>query len=173
MLADATAAERDVLGAFSYQPNDAVLHTDAAFLPRRRRAWASWNCLSARDATRPLAVTYDLDRLQRLGLAGPLCVTLNPPWAPAANSVIEPLRFAHPLYTPAAVAAQRRRDELHRDGRVFFAGAYWGYGFHEDGVNSALAVCRRFGVGLEDLRTDGPCTVASTRDASRMSAAVR
>jgi predicted NAD/FAD-binding protein len=173
MLGDPTEAEKQVLGAFSYQANEAALHVDPALMPRRRRAWASWNCLTGADPSQPLAVTYDLNRLQGLGLSGPLCVTLNPPSPPGANSQIRSLHFEHPLYTADSIAAQWRRDELHRDGRVYFAGAYWGNGFHEDGVNSALAVCQRLGASLEDLQQDPPCTVASTRAESPTSVAAR
>lgn len=153
MLTDATLAERRTLGAFAYQSNDAVLHADATVLPRRRRAWASWNFLATDDPARPPAVTYDLNLLQQLRLPAPLCVTLNPPVPLRDDAVLAPLQFEHPLYSTASVAAQSQREELHRDGRVFFAGAYWGYGFHEDGVNSALAVCKHFGASLDDLAT--------------------
>jgi predicted NAD/FAD-binding protein len=163
MLADPTPAERAILGAFAYQPNSAALHTDMQFMPRRQRAWASWNCLAGADSTRPPTVTYDLSRLQRLGLSRPLCVTLNPPAPVAPGTLIEPLAFEHPVYSAAAVAAQSRRDELHRDGRTYYCGAYWGYGFHEDGVNSALAVASAFGATLDDLT---PCTAACTSEES-------
>lgn len=178
MLVDANAAEREVLGAFAYQSNSAFLHTDVRFMPRRRRAWASWNFLAVADPTSPAAVTYDLTRLQRLGLEAPLCVTLNPPTAVKPADIVQSLRFEHPLFSAATVAAQARRGELHRDGRVYFCGSYWGYGFHEDGVNSALAVAKCFALALDDLAHDvrhlsSPCTVASMPAASPMYAASR
>lgn len=163
ILADATAAEREILGAFAYQPNAASLHTDTQFMPRRERARASWNCLAGADRSATPTVTYDLNRLQRLGLREPLCVTLNAPTPLTADTHIESLAFEHPVYSAAAIAAQARRHELHRDGRTYFCGAYWGYGFHEDGVNSALAVANEFGISLDDL---GSCTAAFTSDES-------
>ncbi|MBX3424839.1 MAG: FAD-dependent oxidoreductase [Pirellulales bacterium] len=163
MLADATPDERNALSAFPYHPNRAVLHTDASFLPRRRRAWASWNYLATGDPRRPVAVTYDLNRLQRLGAPGPICLTLNPPREVAPEHYLAEFSFAHPLYTHESLAAQARHDSLHADGRVVFAGAYWGSGFHEDGVTSALTACRRWGVFLDDFTS---CTVASTAERS-------
>jgi len=170
MLTDPTPTERRILGAFATQQNVAVLHTDQSQLPRRRRAWASWNYRVGGDATRPATVTYDLNRLQSLGAPGPICLTLNPDAPIAAKSVITTFEFAHPLYSTSAIAAQRQWSELHEQDAIAFCGAYWGNGFHEDGVNSALAVCRRFGVGLDDLV---PCKVASTREASSTLAASR
>jgi predicted NAD/FAD-binding protein len=170
LLADPTPTERRILGAFATQWNVAVLHTDQSQLPRRQRAWASWNYRVSGDVTRPAAVTYDLNRLQGLGAPGPICLTLNPDAPIAAKSVITTFEFAHPLYSAAAIAAQREWPQLHQHDATSFCGAYWGNGFHEDGVNSALAVCRRFGVGLDDLV---PCKVASIREASSTLAASR
>lgn len=163
LLANPTPTERHVLGAFATQRNVAILHTDQAQLPRSQRAWASWNYRVHGDATRPATVTYDLNRLQRLGAPGPVCLTLNPDSPIASKAVIARLEFAHPLYSSAAVAAQRQWPLVHQQEAIAFCGAYWGNGFHEDGVNSALAVCRRFDVGLDDLT---PCRVVSTKEAS-------
>lgn len=162
LLARPTPVERSLLGAFATQRNVAVLHTDRAHLPRRPRAWASWN-YRVGDATRPATVTYDLNRLQRLGAPGPICLTLNPDAPIAAKAEIARFEFAHPLYSSAAIVAQRQWSQLHQREETSFCGAYWGNGFHEDGVESALAVCQRFGVGLNDL---APCRVASTKEAS-------
>lgn len=151
MLADATAEERRALQAFPYQPNRAVLHTDPSLLPRRQAAWASWNYLVTGDPQRPVAVTYDLNRLQRLGAPGPICVTLNPPREILRDHFLAEFAYDHPLFTRASIAAQGQHEQLHADGRITFAGAYWGNGFHEDGVNSALVACRRFGVGMSEL----------------------
>jgi predicted NAD/FAD-binding protein len=170
MLADPTPIERRILGAFETQRNVAVLHTDHSQLPRRRRAWASWNYRVGRDPSCPATVTYDLNRLQALGAPGPICLTLNPDAPIATNRVVTTFEFAHPLYSTPAIAAQRQWSELHEQDGIAFCGAYWGNGFHEDGVNSALAVCRRFGVGLDDFV---PCKVASIREASTTLAASR
>ncbi|MCA9238097.1 MAG: FAD-dependent oxidoreductase [Planctomycetales bacterium] len=156
MLADATDAERFALSAFPYQSNRAVLHTDPSLLPRRRAAWASWNYLVPDRPDSPVAVTYELNRLQRLGAPGPICVTLNPPQEIAPEHAIAEFAYDHPLFTPRSIAAQAMHEQLHEDGRVLFCGAYWGNGFHEDGVNSALTACRRLGAGMEDLETLRP-----------------
>jgi predicted NAD/FAD-binding protein len=138
------------------------LHTDASILPRRRRAWASWNYHIPAQAAQQVSVTYDLNRLQDLGLPGPLCLTLNPSCAIDPRSVLAEYQFQHPVFSGRSIESQRRFDQINGRRGVSFAGAYWGYGFHEDGVNSALAVTRPFGLGLDDL-------VASTVPAARPS----
>jgi uncharacterized protein len=145
MLADPSGTEAEVLGAIPYQPNDTVLHTDRTLLPRRRRAWASWNYhLSDQPASRT-TVTYHMNRLQSLRADREFCVTLNRTEAIDPESVIRVLRYDHPVYTPAGLAAQRRWDQVSGVRRTHYCGAYWGYGFHEDGVVSGLRVCARFG----------------------------
>lgn len=168
MLHPLNSVQREVLSEFRYQTSEAVLHTDHRLLPSRRRAWASWNYRVYAGDDRA-TVTYDLNRLQRLGAPYPICLTLNPPSRLPANGVLSRFHFDHPLYSRAAIAAQARWEELHRSTRVFLCGAYWGNGFHEDGVNSALAVCRRFGRDLGDLS----CTAASTSENWCTSAAGR
>ncbi len=148
-----TAVEREVLGAFPYQRNECVLHTDPSLLPRRRRAWASWNYYVPAEPGRPVTLTYDVNRLQGLAAPEPVCVTLNPSDPIAAKHVLREISYEHPVFTPGAVAAQRRHREISGVRRLHFCGAYWGYGFHEDGVNSALAVCKHFGIDLDGLAT--------------------
>jgi predicted NAD/FAD-binding protein len=148
MLADPTPAERDVLGAIGYQPNDACLHTDTSLLPRRRKAWASWNAHIPAEPSERVAVTYDMNILQGLDAPEEFCVTLNRTGSIAPETVRARMTYAHPVYTPAARAAQKRWNEISGIDRIHYAGAYWGYGFHEDGVNSALAVTRAFGKEL-------------------------
>ncbi len=148
MLAAPTPAEEEVLGAIGYQPNRAILHADESVLPRKRKAWASWNYRRPAEAGRPVAVTYNMTRLQTLPTDAAYCVSLN-----LEDEVAEPARiarfdFEHPLFTEAAVAAQGRHAEVSGTDRIHYCGAYWRHGFHEDGVVSALAVGRRFGVGL-------------------------
>jgi hypothetical protein len=147
----ATAAEREVLGAIGYQPNDVVLHTDVRLLPRNPRAWASWNCFLPvdHDGDEPLPVTYDMNRLQRIDAPERFCVTLNRFDDIDPAKVIARMTYAHPHFTAGALAAQARHHELNGARRTWFCGAYWGKGFHEDGVRSALAVCSDFGVGLD------------------------
>jgi predicted NAD/FAD-binding protein len=145
LLADAGDREHQVLGAIPYQPNEAVLHTDRSLLPRRRRAWASWNYhLLDAPAGRP-AVTYHMNRLQSLRADREFCVTLNRTEAIDPARVIRTIAYAHPVYTCAGQAAQRRHAEISGTRRTHFCGAYWGWGFHEDGVASAVRVAERLG----------------------------
>jgi uncharacterized protein len=146
LLADATDCEREVLGAIGYQKNEVVLHTDAAVLPRNRRAWAAWNALVPLERDSPCTVSYCMNLLQGVRSPDPFVVTLNPQVRIAPERVLRRLSYAHPLFTQAAVAAQARRGELQGQRRTFFAGAYWGHGFHEDGLRSAVDVCRYLGV---------------------------
>jgi predicted NAD/FAD-binding protein len=149
MLADATWREHEVLGTIPYQENEAVLHTDASMLPRRRAAWASWNYHLLEQPTGRTTVTYHLNRLQALNTREQYCVTLNLGDRIAPERVISRIAYAHPVYTPAGVEAQRRVAEVSGlAGRTHFCGAYWGWGFHEDGVQSALRVAECFGAGL-------------------------
>jgi uncharacterized protein len=148
MLADPSAAEAEVLGSIPYQANETVLHSDRSLLPRRRRAWASWNFhLQDRPSGRT-TVTYHMNRLQSLRADREFCVTLNRTEAIEPDSVLRVFRYDHPVYTPAGLAAQRRWDEVSGVRRTHYCGAYWGYGFHEDGVVSGLRVCARFGRSL-------------------------
>ena len=137
------AAERSVLAAIPYQPNIAYLHTDTALLPKRRRAWAAWNYLSTGPDTlgaRPVAVSYLINRLQPLPFTTPVVVTLNPFTPPDPAKVIAKFDYAHPVFDAGAIAAQRRLQSIQGEGHLWFAGAWTGYGFHEDGLKSGLAV---------------------------------
>ncbi len=145
VLTDADELEREVLGAFPYQMNETVLHTDTSVLPRTQRAWASWNYRIPAETDRPVLLTYNLNRLQGHRASPPLCITLNGSQRLDPNSVLARWDYAHPVYSPAALAAQPRWAEINGRNRTYFCGAYWGNGFHEDGVNSALAVGRLFG----------------------------
>jgi predicted NAD/FAD-binding protein len=145
MLADPSRAESEVLGTIRYQPNDVLLHTDRSLLPRRPRAWASWNFHLQDEPVGRTTVTYHMNRLQTLDSDREFCVTLNRNAAVDPAAVIRRLRYDHPVFTPAALAAQERWDEVSGPRRTHYCGAYWGYGFHEDGVVSALRVCERFG----------------------------
>ena len=148
MLADATRRERALLGAFPYQVNHAVLHTDSAMLPTRRRAWASWNYHLPDEPGVPVGVTYHMNRLQRLSADREFCVTLNRGSDMDDATVVKRIEFAHPLYTRDTLRAQREHDSLNGANHTYYCGAYWGHGFHEDGVQSALRVAARFGVHL-------------------------
>ena len=148
MLGDASAAESQILGAIPYQPNEVVLHTDASLLPRRRRAWASWNFHLTDEPVERTTVTYHMNRLQSLTADRQFCVTLNRTEAIDPERVLSVREFSHPVFSHRALTAQRRWDEVSGVRRTHYCGAYWGYGFHEDGVQSALRVCERFGAGL-------------------------
>jgi uncharacterized protein len=143
LLADPAPQEREILGAFTEQENDVVVHTDASLLPTSRRAWAAWNVHLDPRIDR-VAMTYNMSLLQRLPSPEPICVTLNAAAAVAPAKVLARMVYHHPVYSRAAVAAQRRHKTLNGANRTHYCGAYWGWGFHEDGVASALAVCRRF-----------------------------
>jgi len=144
LLADATPLEREVLGAFPYQGNTAVLHTDTRVLPRRRRAWASWNYHVPAALGAPVSVTYNMSMLQGLATREPFLVTLNDTDTIRAERVIRRMHFEHPIFTRDSLAAQRRHGEVSGADRVHFCGAYWRNGFHEDGVVSGLAVAGAF-----------------------------
>ncbi len=145
MLADPTDREHELLGAFPYQRNQAVLHTDERLLPRRRRAWASWNYHLLAEPTGTPAVTYHMNRLQSLAADREFCVTLNRTEAIDPAKTIRTIDYAHPVYTAAGAAAQGRHAEISGRNRTHYCGAYWGWGFHEDGVVSAIRVAGRLG----------------------------
>ncbi len=149
LLEDPSMDERQLLGACPYAPNTAVLHTDAGWLPRRRRAWAAWNYRVAADDGALPAVTYHMNRLQHLETPQQYCVTLNPVEAIAPGAEIARFTYTHPIFSAARVDAQAQHATLIRRRRTSYCGAYWGYGFHEDGVRSALAVTAAFGEGLD------------------------
>jgi len=140
--------ERALLGAFAFQANEAVLHTDVRLMPRRRRAWASWNYHLDEDGTAGACVTYWMNRLQSIPGSTQYFVTLNRAHAVAPEHVIARFRYAHPFFTPAASAAQAHHDDLIGHDGISYCGAYWRNGFHEDGVVSALRVCEHLGVKL-------------------------
>jgi predicted NAD/FAD-binding protein len=146
LLADPTPAERDVLGAFRYSSNETILHTDRRLLPAGRRVRASWNYAlsSCTAADSSVLVSYDMSRLQRLPGSATYVVTLNAPDTVAPEHVIASMSYAHPVYDPASVAAQRRLPELN-DGLTAYAGAYHGWGFHEDGCRAGVAAAESLG----------------------------
>ena len=140
LVSDPTPAEWELLGAIPYQRNEAVLHTDRSLLPRRRRAWASWNYHLVAAETGRATVTYHMNRLQSLRADREFCVTLNRTAAIDPERIIATFQYAHPVYTPTGVAAQARHAEISGHNRTHYCGAYWGWGFHEDGVKSAVRV---------------------------------
>jgi uncharacterized protein len=143
LLADPTRAEREVLGAIPYQANEAVLHTDASLMPRRRLAWAAWN-YHVRPGGGPVALTYNMNILQRLDAPVPFLVTLNHGDAIDPRRIIRRINYHHPLYTPASVDAQARHREIDGARATYYCGAWLRNGFHEDGVVSALEALQHF-----------------------------
>ncbi len=145
---DADPAERATLGAVRYQPNRAVLHTDKRLLPRHPGVWSAWNYLGGRGDPdrRPVSVSYLINRLQPLPFRRPVIVSLNPFREPDPARVIAEFDYAHPVFDRAAIGAQARLAELQGRRNTWYCGAWTGYGFHEDGLRSALAVAERLGV---------------------------
>ena len=140
LLADPTEQEREILGAIRYQENETVLHTDASLLPKKRRAWASWNYyLPSAQASAP-TVTYNMNILQGLTSPHPFCVSLNRHEEIDARHVLERMTYHHPIYDLGTLDAQLRRDEISGVRNTHYCGAYWGYGFHEDGARSGIEV---------------------------------
>lgn len=149
MLQDPSPAEREILGAIGYQENEAILHTDASVLPRSRRAWASWNYHIPEAGSNRVALTYHMNTLQGLDAPEEFCVTLNQDTMIDPGKIIRRIMYHHPVFDTPAIEAQHRHGEISGFAtRTHYCGAYWGYGFHEDGVNSALRVAAAFGRGL-------------------------
>lgn len=159
MLSDADTAERRLLGAFSYERNLAVLHNDPGLMPKSRRAWSSWNFLSrGRGEEQKVSVTYWMNRLQHLPDEYPLFVSLNPLWQPATGRVLRSYLYEHPVFDQNAIRAQRLLWNLQGVRRTWYCGAYFGHGFHEDGLQAGLAVAEQLG-GLQR-----PWTLARPND---------
>ena len=147
MLDAPSEQEARLLGAFGYQANDAWLHTDARLMPKRRAVWSSWNHLTTRsvDGTRPVSVTYWMNRLQSLATGTDVFVTLNPLHTPRPETVIHRQRYDHPVFDEATIEAQSSLDTIQGTDRLWYCGSYHGYGFHEDALASAVRIAERLG----------------------------
>ena len=147
LIAAPTAAETRLLGAIQFQDNEAVLHTDISFMPKRRAAWSAWNYLSATaaDRTSGVSLTYWMNRLQNLPTKQPLLVTLNPLRAPKPAQVLKRIVYRHPKFDSAAMQAQAGLHEIQGRDRFWFAGAWTGWGFHEDGIGSSVRIAAGLG----------------------------
>lgn len=161
ILNDADDLENELLSEFPYAENSAVLHTDTSILPRRQRAWASWNYRVVQRSDKRPIVTYNLNILQGVQSPNTFCVTLNGDDLIDPSRVLGRFRYSHPLFTVERSKVQRRHHEIMRRRRTSFCGAYWRNGFHEDGVMSGLAVCREFGVPGWTPEISRPRTVAA------------
>jgi hypothetical protein len=148
LLTDATAAERAALGVIKYAPNEAFLHRDTRLMPRRRKAWASWNYLRGRNEHSGVCVSYWMNRLQRLDPQRPVFVTLNPDEPPAAAQTFARFTYDHPQFNQAALAAQEAIFRMQGAHRTWFAGAWLGHGFHEDGLASGISVAQHLGARI-------------------------
>jgi len=148
MLADPTDAEQNILSAIPYQENEAVLHCDESLLPSKKAAWASWNYHIPKEDTGRVAVTYDMNILQSIAAPEEFCVSLNLAKAINPDKIHRQYIYHHPVYNPESLNARESHDQISGVNRTHFAGAYWGYGFHEDGVRSAVQVCKHFGKTL-------------------------
>ena len=146
LLADADAREQAILGAIGYQTNEAVLHTDARLLPRNRKAWAAWNVLLPKQAEQNCTVTYCMNLLQSLDSAEPFCVSLNSSHRIDPSRVLRRMHYAHPVYDHVSVSARARKGEIQGQRKTWYAGAYWGFGFHEDGLRSATEIAHALGI---------------------------
>lgn len=144
MLTDPTGPEKEVLGAIHYQSNEAVLHTDTSLMPRRKLAWAAWNYHVLAEEKHRVALTYNMNILQGIDAHAQFCVTLNNSDKIDPKRVLKTIQYSHPVFTEQAVAAQSRHREINGANHTYYCGAYWRYGFHEDGVLSALKALKHF-----------------------------
>ncbi|HEY8810490.1 MAG TPA: FAD-dependent oxidoreductase, partial [Solirubrobacterales bacterium] len=151
MLADPSEMEREILGAIPYQRNEAVLHTDTSLLPRRRAAWSSWNFHLPEKPVGRTTVTYWMNNLQRLRADREFLVTLNRSEAIDPAKAIRRISYEHPVYTPEGLRAQARHEQISGVRRTHYCGAYWGWGFHEDGVRSAQRACEGIATAPEEV----------------------
>lgn len=148
MLAEPTEDERRILGAIPYQENSTILHTDYRTLPLNRKVWSSWNYFIQEDQTDRASLTYNMNKLQSLNARDTFCVSLNLEHRIAPEEIIGRYLYHHPVYMERSVPAQASHSVISGVKRTHYCGAYWGYGFHEDGVRSALAACKHFGRSL-------------------------
>lgn len=160
ILASPTPQEQELLGHFPYQPNDAVLHTDTRLMPTHRHAWASWNYFLPDQHQTAASVTYDLSRLQNVPSPTPILLSLNISDRIDPRKVLQTFNYDHPAFNRHSYTAQKRLPEIQGQHRTYFCGAWCGYGFHEDGVKSALAVAEYFGKNLD------ACTAVCTKERS-------
>jgi uncharacterized protein len=140
LLQDATDSETEILGAMTFQENETVLHTDASLMPKHPKAWASWNALKLDEQQVRCTVTYYMNLLQNIDTTEPLLVTLNCTDRINPAKILQKRNYHHPVYTPASLSAQKRRNEINGKNFTYYTGAYWGWGFHEDGAKSAQEV---------------------------------
>ena len=145
MLENPTDTEKDILSSIPYQKNEVLLHTDSSVLPRRKLSWASWNYQLDSDPALPVVLTYNMNILQSINCKETLCVTLNDHNSVDETKILKKITYHHPLFNVKSIEAQKRKSEISGVNNTHYCGAYWRNGFHEDGVVSALDVCKDFG----------------------------
>lgn len=150
MLTDPTQPQFDIIGAFSYQKNKVIVHSDESFMPEHKKSWASWIylCENKKDTKPSVSLSYWMNNLQPLNTDKPVIVTLNPGRRPQENMVYDEHVFSHPVFDLAAITAQGRIDEVQGKDGLWFCGAYQRYGFHEDGLLSAVNVAKKMGAPI-------------------------
>ena len=151
LLNDATEDETAILSAMPYSENSVILHTDKTLLPKREKAWASWNYQLSQDSSKAASVTYNMNILQGIESENTFCVTLNQKEDIDPNSILREFTYHHPIFSSESIQAQQQRDQICGINQTHFAGAYWHSGFHEDGVRSAVEVAKRFGCVIRTI----------------------
>ena len=152
MLSDATKNEKAILAAMPYSKNSVILHTDTKLLPKRNKAWASWNYQLSHDRNKAASVTYHMNILQGINSKHTFCVTLNQKEDIDPALILQEFTYHHPIFSSESINAQKQRNVICGVNNTHFAGAYWHNGFHEDGVRSAVEVAQRFGCYLKPLQ---------------------
>lgn len=147
LLQDYSNDEKNILSKIKYQKNTALIHTDTSILPKRKNAWSSWNYLLNKDDD-TVTLTYNMNILQSLNASKTYCVTINDCDLVDKDKIIKKINYEHPLFTKDTIESQNNKNLINGVNNTYFCGAYWGNGFHEDGVNSALDVCKKFGMEL-------------------------
>jgi len=165
LIADPLPVERDILSWFDYQPNRALLHTDARLMPKSRRVWSSWNYLASQGGEQVdgVSVTYWMNRLQGLETDKNYFVSLNPLQEPGEGSLIAEMTSDHPVFDAGAMAAQHRLSEIQGRDRIWYTGSYFGYGFHEDALRASVELAERFGVRAPWLSQIEPRSLKALR----------
>ena len=148
LLNDPTDEEMSVLKNIKYQKNTATIHTDISILPKRKSAWSSWNYFKSKEQ-KSVVLTYNMNILQNLKSKEVFNVTINDPGIIDSNKILKTINYEHPLFTVDSVSAKKKIPSMNGSNHTYYCGAYCGNGFHEDGVNSALEVCKNFNIGLD------------------------
>ena len=148
LIEDATDTEKELLSSFTFQPNEVILHSDPSLMPKRKAAWAAWNYLTSKDENPNLSVTYWMNKLQSIDNRYPLFVTLNPFQAPAPSLTHRHFSYDHPVFDAKAIKAQARLGEIQGQNHIYHCGAWTKYGFHEDGLASAVRVAKSLGASI-------------------------